>query len=329
MVLTARLACAVLLLSAAPGSWAQEPPEPPSQPAGGPGGRDYAHAAYTSDLFGRGEDAFWLFIPSEPRPSECPVIALIHDAMELDPNIYGAWINHLARRGNAVVFPAYQSGPRTPPGDFTRNAAKGIALALTRLRAAEAVKPLDGQFALAGHGEGAVIAANLAAGWSELGIPQPGAVLCVWPEHADPRRGVPLWDPGAIPAETLLVCLIGESATSDERRLARQLLDEALAVPWANKNLVTANSDDHGRPELVADRRFATGQLGSGLQVNALDYFACWKLLDGLADSAFRGQNAQFALGNTPEQRFMGTWSDGTPVRELSVFTGPGPESDL
>jgi len=325
MVLTARLAWAALLLSAAPRSWAQEPPEPPGPPASGPGGSDYAHAAYTSECFGRGGDAFWLFIPAEPRPAECPVVALIHGAMELDPNTYGAWINHLARRGNAVVFPAYQSGPRTPPGDFTRNAARAIALALTRLRTAEAVKPAEGQFALAGHGEGAAIAANLAAGWSELGIPQAKAVLCVWPEHAgtqDPRREVPLWDLEAISYETVLVCLLGESASVEEKRLARRLLDEASAVPWTNKNLVTARSDDHGRPELIADRRFPTGQLGSGLQVNALDYFACWKLFDGLADSAFRGQNTEFALGDTPEQRFMGTWSDDTPVRELLVFTG-------
>ena len=52
---------------------------------------------------------------------------------------------------------------------------------------------------------------------------------------------------------------------------------------------------------------------------NALDYYGFWKLFDGLCDAAFRGANREYALGNTPEQRFMGRWSDGTPVKQLAV----------
>jgi hypothetical protein len=54
-------------------------------------------------------------------------------------------------------------------------------------------------------------------------------------------------------------------------------------------------------------------------RVDALNYYGYWKLLDGLLDAAFRGTNRAYALGNTPEQRFMGRWSDGTPVAELVV----------
>ena len=54
---------------------------------------------------------------------------------------------------------------------------------------------------------------------------------------------------------------------------------------------------------------------------DALDYFGYWKLFDGLADAAFYGWNRAYALGNTPEQRYMGTWSDGRPVRELVIYT--------
>ena len=32
------------------------------------------------------------------------------------------------------------------------------------------------------------------------------------------------------------------------------------------------------------------------------------------------GRNREFALGNTPQQRFMGLWSDGRPVQELVVI---------
>src|SRR5262249_20574377 len=56
---------------------------------------------------------------------------------------------------------------------------------------------------------------------------------------------------------------------------------------------------------------------------NALDYYGLWKLFDGLSDAAFYHRNREYALGNTPEQRFMGRWSDGTPVKELSVTQHP------
>lgn len=52
--------------------------------------------------------------------------------------------------------------------------------------------------------------------------------------------------------------------------------------------------------------------------INALDY-GLWKLFDGLTDAAFFGKNRQYALGNTPEMRYMGKWSDGVPVKELKV----------
>jgi hypothetical protein len=53
--------------------------------------------------------------------------------------------------------------------------------------------------------------------------------------------------------------------------------------------------------------------------VNALDYYGLWKLFDGVCDAAFYGKNREFALGNTAQQRFMGQWSGGTPVKKLIV----------
>jgi hypothetical protein len=53
--------------------------------------------------------------------------------------------------------------------------------------------------------------------------------------------------------------------------------------------------------------------------VDAIDYYALWKIGDGLTDAAFTGRHRRYALGNTPEQRYMGKWPDGTAVRELTV----------
>jgi dienelactone hydrolase len=56
---------------------------------------------------------------------------------------------------------------------------------------------------------------------------------------------------------------------------------------------------------------------------DAMDYYGYWKLLDGLCDAAFKDKNREYALGDTPQQRFMGVWSDGVPVKELTVLREP------
>lgn len=58
------------------------------------------------------------------------------------------------------------------------------------------------------------------------------------------------------------------------------------------------------------------------MSVDALDYYGFWKLFDGLCDAGFYSKNREYALGNTPEQRYMGEWTDGTPVKEPKVVTG-------
>ena len=108
-------------------------------------------------------------------------------------------------------------------------------------------------------------------------------------------------------------------------------------------------SDSHGTPPLLASHRAPTAMdkdydsgegVGSGpggigsvqisrrvrpetMLINALDYYGTWKLFDALTDAAFNGKNRDYALGNTPQQRFMGVWSDGVPVKELKVTDKP------
>ncbi|MBT4776567.1 MAG: T9SS type A sorting domain-containing protein, partial [Crocinitomicaceae bacterium] len=45
-----------------------------------------------------------------------------------------------------------------------------------------------------------------------------------------------------------------------------------------------------------------------------------WKLADALLSCTFYGIDCEYAFGDTPQQRFMGSWSDGTSVTELEVF---------
>jgi hypothetical protein len=40
----------------------------------------------------------------------------------------------------------------------------------------------------------------------------------------------------------------------------------------------------------------------------------------GPSYGAFFGLDCEYALGDTPEHRGLGTWSDGVPVLELGIF---------
>src|SRR5688572_27614129 len=80
---------------------------PPSQPAHGPGGGDYRHAAVKESKSGRGGRKFHLFEPAGPVPATAPVIVFLHGWTAIDPWLYGAWISHMARRGNIVIHPRY------------------------------------------------------------------------------------------------------------------------------------------------------------------------------------------------------------------------------
>jgi hypothetical protein len=59
--------------------------------------------------------------------------------------------------------------------------------------------------------------------------------------------------------------------------------------------------------------------------LDALDWYGTWKLTDALMACAFAGDWCDYALGDTPEQRFMGAWSDGVPVQELAATDPASP----
>ena len=83
--------------------------------------------------------------------------------------------------------------------------------------------------------------------------------------------------------------------------------------------LALNRSYDSGKSLRSDDReRRGAGSLARDA-TDALDYFGYWKWFDALLDAAFYDRNRHVALGDTPEQRFMGKWSDGTPVTEPEV----------
>ena len=327
---------------------------PPSQPQTGPGGKQYVHALVTKNRYGKGGQEYWIFEPDSPRPRNAPVIIFLHGWGGMNPLYYGAWVDHLVKRGNIVVYPRYQSNLLTPITDFLPNTLAAVKDALHRLQTERGhVTPDLSKFATVGHSLGGVLAANVAALASESKLPRVGAVMSVEPGITESPINVPLANLKKIPAETLLLAVAGDQDSLVRDTDAKRIYYESTRVSARNKDFITLVSDSHGQPTLQAshraptamDKDYDSGEGVSGapagttdpigdarvsrrvrpetMMVNALDYYGTWKLFDGLIDAAFNGKNREYALGNTPQQRFMGVWSDGVPVKELKVTDKP------
>jgi pimeloyl-ACP methyl ester carboxylesterase len=328
---------------------------PPPQPATGPGGAQYSHTSVTKNHYGKGGQEYWLFEPDSPKPRSAPVVVLIHGWGGMNPLFYGAWIDHLVKRGNIVIYPRYQTNLLTPLKEFTPNTISAVKDAIERLQTEKGhVTPELNKFAAVGHSMGGLLAANLAALAAESKLPRVRAVMSVEPGITESPINFVLADLKKLPADTLLLALAGDQDSLVRDTDAKRIYYESTRIPSANKDFITLVSDTHGAPALVAshraptamDKSYDSGE-GSGgapagtpdpigdapevkrrvrpetMQVNALDYYGTWKLFDALCDAAFTGKNREYALGNTPQQRFMGLWSDGIPVKELKVTDKP------
>jgi acetyl esterase/lipase len=289
-------------------------------------------------------------VPTTP----VPVIVFVHGWGAMEPGGYGMWIEHLVKRGNIVIYPRYQENARTLMKDFTPNTIGAVKAALKELaEGGHAMADLK-RMAIVGHSMGGAIAPNLAALAVQNGLPHFSAVMCVEPGVGGmnmPRLRMPMADLSQISPDSLMLVLVGSDDRIVREDTAREIFKDASTVPPANKNYVTLISDDHGIPPLNANhfapvapggdfksnttegaatgasrfRERLAGRLRgekadvSKRMVDALDFYGTWKLFDGLTDAAFFGENREYALGDTPQQRFMGKWSDGVPVKELKV----------
>ena len=332
---------------------------PPAQPATGPGGRQYAHTGVTKNRYGAGNEEYWIFEPDSPKPASAPVVVFLHGWGGMNPLYYGAWLDHLVKRGNIVIYPRYQETLLTPINEFTPSTLAALKDAVGRLQTEHGhVKPDFTKFAVVGHSVGGLLAASVAALAGESKLPKVRAVMSVEPGITESPINIPLADLKKIPADTLLIALAGDQDTLVRDSDAKRVYYESKNVPAANKDFITLVTDAHGTPSLQAshraptamDRSYDNGEgVGGGpanpsrvgnsssrpngpssqdrrletMMVNALDYYGTWKLFDALCDAAFYGKNREYALGNTKEQRFMGLWSDGVAVKELKVTDTP------
>ena len=190
------------------------------------------------------------------RAGRLPVVVFLHGYQAISPEEFEPWLEHLAARGNVVVYPAYQT-PASAPATFLGNALAGV-------RAGLALTPVDrGSLVVAGHSAGGALSSDYAAAAAGAGLPRPLAVYAAQPGRylGIPQR-VPRVDPARIASFTRLVAMAGDDDLVVGTGEARRAVRLAVNVPATRKRfvLVTDNRvDDHGGPmraDAVARRTY-------------------------------------------------------------------------
>lgn len=315
-------------------------PSQPIQPLHGQGSSEAKFHAVVRLKIAEGGQGGWLFIPGSPSPSRAPVVIFCHGWGALQPRGYQAWIDHLVRRGNIVLWPNYQDNLRTRPELFLANAIAGVKAGIKMLQSSNGeVQPDMDRIAVIGHSAGGMIAAGIASTATAAGLPPIRAVMPV--EPGDSRRGgiasIPLADLRPLSSDVLLLILVGDEDTSVGTFDGERILHESVAIPGTHKALLMLHSDQHGTPELVANHfapsamvnadstlmkqpfRESTNRNNANVGVvDALDFYGTWRLADMLLDAAFGRSNPDSVFADSTKLRFMGVWSDGVPVKPLS-----------
>jgi acetyl esterase/lipase len=284
----------------------------------------YPHTTINRQEFGCGAQSYWLFEPAEPKPPVAPVLVFLHGWYAYNPVAYGAWIEHLVRSGQTVVFPRYQADRFTPPADFLDNSLAAVRDALDVLETSPVhVRPDRRRFALLGHSAGGNLSAQMAAVAAERGLPPPRAIVAMMPGEIVPSREPSL---AKIPAATLLLVVAAEDDRIVGDLRAREIFAEATAIPASRKKFVLYRTDLHGW--LVADH-FAPTAASHGFndgegyllnlqflrgRVDAFDQAGFWRMADATIQAAFQGRTLDEATDHGALFRRLGYWSDGRAV---------------
>jgi hypothetical protein len=127
--------------------------------------------------------------------------------------------------------------------------------------------------------------------------------------------------------------IVGEDDIIVGDSFGREIMD-STGIPTTRKNFITHVADYKGFPileathnePLAADFSYDGGTISTVItggyaasKLDAVDFYCYWKLADALLNCTFYGANCEYAFGDTPEQRNMGSWSDGISANELII----------
>ncbi|HKQ72198.1 MAG TPA: hypothetical protein VJ810_00625 [Blastocatellia bacterium] len=288
-------------------SQAQSPFQPIQSGYGANGPFAVTDEKFSSPLYDR--ENVHVFRP-EGATSPAPVIFFAPGFANNDPREYEALINHVVSRGYALVYAPFQ----IVSGDITLHKKRYDTIFAGF---EEAVKRYGSSFDLtrvgyAGHSYGAAAILNLSLRGLELGWGKDGLFLFVMAPWYHFEMSLSQFV--NFPQHAKVIVQVYEQDGVCDHRVGKEIF-ERLNLPSSEKDFVMLLREERLGYKLEADHGTPSG---SGQ--DAHDFYGVYRLLDALADYAFTGREEakRVALGGgSAEQRFMGLWPDGKPVREL------------
>ena len=181
---------------------------------------------------GHGTHQVWLFEPKGEEPKT--LVVFIHgrgDATEDTPAYHRPWLRHLAVKGNAVLYPRYETIPGDP------RALRFLFDALPP--AAAQIRPKGLPVVLIGYSRGGGLAIDYTALHPQFGFPR--AVLAVFPVLLDP-----MLDLRSIPPRVHFVFLVGDRDTQVGARGASELLRQLVGAGYPKRLLRAELVRSHG-----------------------------------------------------------------------------------
>lgn len=295
---------------------------PPTQPASGPGGKDYPYSRTLATGYGEGAERYWIIEPDKAGDRPLPVILFVHGFGLTNHTAYRTWIQHLVRRGNIVIYPAYHAGGIVDPMTFTGNTAKATRQALDRCDGNKHRLADTDRFTMVGHSLGGTIIANLAARPKHFGLPKPDALMLLQAGDTRADHGLGALFPsithdhGTIPAGTPMLIIDVADDYFVSPKAGQRIYDNAVLIDPKDKRRLLLQTDTHSKQPIIADHMlpmaWTYSQTSQG-RVNAFD-FAVWRWFDALqAISQGDERQREYVFGKAALD--VGRWSDGAPVR--------------
>lgn len=300
-----------LALSLIPAIQVQSTAQSPFQPIPSGYGANGTFAAtddkFASPLYDR-EDVH-VFRPAGAT-APTPVIFFAPGFANNDPVEYKPLINHIVSRGYALIYAPFQ----IVSGDITLHKKRYDTIFAGF---EEAVKRYGASFDLtrvgyAGHSYGGSALLNMTFRGLERGWGKDGLFLFVMAPWY--YNEISLAQFVNFPQRAKVIVQVYEQDGVCDHRIAKEIFDR-INLPASEKDFVMLMREERLGYRLEADHGTPSG----GGQ-DAHDFYGVYRLLDALADYAFTGKQEakRIALGGgSAEQRFMGLWPDGKPVREL------------
>ncbi|PZO50590.1 MAG: hypothetical protein DCF15_15715 [Phormidesmis priestleyi] len=280
----------------------------------------YPYTQISKQLVGDGASAYWVFQPEATKPLSAPVVLFLHGWMAMDPYPYGGWIDHLAKSGNIVVYPVFQTSRNDTPEEMQENALRAIREAIRDLDN-NPIRPDWNQFSIVGHSLGGGLSALVAANAQSVGLPMPQVIMAVAPGWTEGE--LPTAELSQISSSSYLIIVEGADDELAESRQGANIYRATPQIPSERKAyFVLASGDDnlevtHSSPlsplesyrnadlsrREVRQQRFGTfffnvltGQNAG--TIDQLDSAGYWPIFDSARQAAASGRPALSVADN-------------------------------